>query len=290
MAVLKYFLAVLFVGVAIAEPQWYNSRDGRRYLIDAEQKYNWLSAQQACSRRNLQLVEIKSAAKNEALVETLSSIFKRPINLWLGANDEFNPTQDPRRPFYWSSSGKRMDFTNWSEGSPANTNSNEHCVHICAKSQNYEWSDLACTEQIGLICEEQPQYNTHRQSLQEKGQKVVDITRKLFGSQQHEQKKSMEKLTRLIGQVVKKNNEIERYLEKIESNMAQSNDRTVELRNKELRSYVEAALKTVRELDQEMQDVAQQMYTKFSKDFNDVQKTIEYIMGNKNEQQDAAWK
>lgn len=38
MAILNLFLAVLFVGVALAEPQWYNSRDGRRYLIDAEQK------------------------------------------------------------------------------------------------------------------------------------------------------------------------------------------------------------------------------------------------------------
>ncbi|XP_061389147.1 lectin subunit alpha-like [Musca vetustissima] len=284
MTALKYLLTLLFVGVVIAEPQWYNSRDGRRYLIDAEQKYNWLSAQQACSRRNLQLVEIKSAAKNEALVEVLSSTFKRPINLWLGANDEFNTNQDPKRPFYWSSSGKRMDFTNWSEGSPANAGSNEHCVHICAKTQNYEWSDLPCTEQIGLICEEQPSYNTHRASLQEKGQKVLDITKKLFGSQQHEQKKSMEKFMHLISQVVKKNNEISRYLEKIESNMSHSNDHSVQLRNKELRSYVEAALKTVQELDQEMQDAAHQMYTKFSKDFNDVQKTIEYIMGNKNEQ------
>ncbi|XP_073832280.1 lectin subunit alpha-like [Musca autumnalis] len=284
MAALKYLLAVLFVGVALAEPQWYNSKDGRRYLIDAEQKYNWLSAQQACARRNLQLVEIKSEDKNEALVEVLSSVFrKRPINLWLGANDEFNTKKDARRPFYWSSSGKRMDFTNWADGSPANAGSNEHCVHICAKTKNYKWSDLPCTEQIGMICEEQPAYNTHRQSLQDKGQKVMDITKKLFGSQQQEQKKSMDKLIRLIGQVVKKNNEISRYMEKIESNMSQGNGRSAELRNKELRSYIEAALKTVRELDEEIQEAAQKMNTKFSKDFNDVQKTIEYIMGNKNE-------
>lgn len=207
----------------------------------------------------------------------------RSVDLWLGANDEFNTNKDLSRPFYWSSSGKRMDYSNWSEGSPANERSNEHCVHICSKSSNFEWSDLPCTEQIGLICEEQPAYENHRQSLQEKGQKVLEITRKVFSFQQQDQRKTMEKLNRIVAQVEKKNSEIANYLEKLHDNLSRPHTRSVELRNKELRSYVEAALQTVQELDKEMQDVSQRMQSKSNKDFSEAETTIEYILGNKNE-------
>uniref|UniRef100_A0A1I8NZW5 C-type lectin domain-containing protein n=1 Tax=Stomoxys calcitrans TaxID=35570 RepID=A0A1I8NZW5_STOCA len=282
MGAIKIILCLVLFGMVLAKPQWYTSKGGKKYFIEADQKYNWLAASQACTRRNLQLAEIKSLDKNEDLVELLKSVFGHPINLWLGANDEFNTNKDLKRPFYWSSSGKRMDYTNWIEGGPANANSNEHCVHVCGKSKNFEWNDLPCTKKIGYICEEHRSDNDHRNSMQEKSQKILDITKKLFESEQHEQKRSMEKITGIVSQVVQKNNEITHNLERIQQNMENGNsNRDVKFHNRELRSHVEAALQTVHDMDGELEKESENFYSKFSKKFSEAQKAIEHILGNK---------
>uniref|UniRef100_A0A1L8EBC0 Putative lectin subunit alpha-like protein n=2 Tax=Haematobia irritans TaxID=7368 RepID=A0A1L8EBC0_HAEIR len=285
MGIFKILLVAALVGMVIAEPQWYKSREGKKYLIEADQKYNWLAASQACSRRNLQLVEIKSEKKNEDLVHLLKSVFGRSTDLWLGANDEYNTNKDKHRPFYWSASGNRMDYNNWAQGGPNNANSNEHCAHICSKTANFEWNDLPCTKQIGYICEEQHAQNVHRNSLHEKSQKVLDITSKLFNSQQNEQHKSMEKINRIVNQVVKKNNEITRHLMRMQQNLEHNSngDRDMKHPNRELKSYVEAALQTVRDMDAELQNASENMYNKFSKKFQEAQVSIEHILGNKNQ-------
>lgn len=69
-------------------------------------------------------------------------------NLWLGAHD-----LGTNGNYIWVSTGKPLDFSNWSQGNPDNHKGLEHCAHIWDRG-DFEWNDSPCSYKIGYICEE----------------------------------------------------------------------------------------------------------------------------------------
>uniref|UniRef100_A0A1I8N0W7 C-type lectin domain-containing protein n=1 Tax=Musca domestica TaxID=7370 RepID=A0A1I8N0W7_MUSDO len=157
------FKVIFFVGIFIfnvfcidfglAIPEWLRSPDGHEYLIETDKKYEWHEASSECRRRGLRLVEIENIHKSDALDTLLRKTFEDSLlDLWIGATD-LEVTKEKNRPFYWSMTGKRMAFTNWSKGQPDNNKGKEHCVHIYSP-YNLKWNDAPCTMKQGFICEE----------------------------------------------------------------------------------------------------------------------------------------
>ncbi|XP_075157062.1 lectin subunit alpha-like [Haematobia irritans] len=112
--------------------------------------YNADEAKKECTRRGLQLVEIKSAEKNVAFDALLRNLFTKSPDLWLGGRDNGSSNKD--RPFHWLMSEKPFAFTNWSGGQPDNSGGVEHCVHIYSAT-NFKWNDINCSAKLGYICE-----------------------------------------------------------------------------------------------------------------------------------------
>uniref|UniRef100_A0A1I8PCT8 C-type lectin domain-containing protein n=1 Tax=Stomoxys calcitrans TaxID=35570 RepID=A0A1I8PCT8_STOCA len=121
-----------------------------------EPKYNWFEAVHECGRRGYQLVEVHDGDKHNTLLKSLNTFLGKSTDLWLGANDQFNDDRDLKRLFYWTSSGKRMTFSNWSNDNPNNDGGQEHCVHTWEKADNFGWNDIVCTYKMGYVCEERP--------------------------------------------------------------------------------------------------------------------------------------
>nr|ADI87388.1 putative lectin alpha-subunit [Lucilia sericata] len=145
----------------------YKANDGKEYLIETEAKYNWYQAWHECARKNLQLVAIETEEKNNAIIDVLKKVVGKPLNLWLGGNDEFSSGRDYNRPFYWLATGKQFSFTSWSPNNPDNDRKREHCVHFWEKKP-YQWNDIDCTTQMGFICEENRYAETYNKEVTQK--------------------------------------------------------------------------------------------------------------------------
>ena len=52
--------------------------------------------------------------------------------------------------FIWTGSGRRLEYTNWKNNEPNNSNGNEDCMEV---RENGEWNDVACNYTIPYICE-----------------------------------------------------------------------------------------------------------------------------------------
>jgi hypothetical protein len=67
--------------------------------------------------------------------------------MWLGSTDA-----DEEGTFFWVSSGKSLNFTNWREGEPNNNRRNEDCVEMAFDTGR--WNDVGCNWQIfSTMCE-----------------------------------------------------------------------------------------------------------------------------------------
>uniref|UniRef100_A0A1I8NST3 C-type lectin domain-containing protein n=1 Tax=Stomoxys calcitrans TaxID=35570 RepID=A0A1I8NST3_STOCA len=156
LALCVVLMATIF-DCALSEPKRYRVvHTGSTFYIETEQKYNWFQALHECARRGYKLAELQDKQKTLDLELVMQSYLDKPFNLWLGANDEFNTKQDYKRSFYWSFSGKRMTYSNWSRDNPDNYKSNEHCVHIWTERERFAWNDLDCTKKLGYVCEDKP--------------------------------------------------------------------------------------------------------------------------------------
>ncbi|XP_075158006.1 lectin subunit alpha-like [Haematobia irritans] len=115
-----------------------------------DEVYDAEAAARECTRRGLQLVEIKSQEKNAAFDALLRSLFKKSPDLWIGGRD--NGSSDKQRPFHWIMSEKPFAFTSWGPGQPDNYRNVEHCVHIYSAT-DFLWNDANCSSKLGYICE-----------------------------------------------------------------------------------------------------------------------------------------
>ncbi|XP_073831779.1 lectin subunit alpha-like [Musca autumnalis] len=280
----KYCLLALlfFIGVVIAEPQWYNSTDGRQYLIERAAKYNWFRANHECTRRKLQLVEIQSESKNKALVQLLKSIFGTSASLWLGGHDQFNSEISTNRPFYWSASGKIMSYSYWYPGEPNNEHNQENCVHIFAHSPKFEWNDVSCTNQYGFICEAQHSHNKYFSTLQEKHQHVVRAIKKFSESMQHEKEKVVDVVHRTRNLIAKNNNEVEQFLEAMD-HKSSHNANSAEKENQHEMKHVSLQINDhINELYEQLQSATPRISNRLSHEQFEVERKIEDVLSKIN--------
>ncbi|XP_065364681.1 lectin subunit alpha-like [Calliphora vicina] len=140
----------IFIKIMESKPvdKWYKENDFSPFFIETEIKYNWFEAWNECSAKNMSLVAVDTKEKNAALVKILSTKFDKHSNIWIGGND-----LSDNGSFIWYPTGKRFEFTNWSEGNPDHYTNLEHCVHYFDRTE-YEWNDANCMQKMGFICEE----------------------------------------------------------------------------------------------------------------------------------------
>ncbi|XP_005187789.2 lectin subunit alpha [Musca domestica] len=275
-----YLLVLLFIGVAIAEPQWYNSSDGRQYLIESAAKYNWFRTNHECARRNLQLVEIQSESKNQALVKLLKSIFGTSTSLWLGGNDQFNSEISTNRPFYWSASGKGMTYSYWYPGEPNNERNQENCVQTFAYSPDFQWNDVTCTNQYGFICEDQHAHNKYYSTLREKRQHVMKAIKKFSESMQHEKEKVLEMVHRTRNLIAKNNKEVEEFLAALESKSSHNGGSDEAENKQEMKKVPTETNEHINELYEKLENSTPKIANRISQEQFEVERKIEDILGN----------
>ncbi|XP_061389114.1 lectin subunit alpha-like [Musca vetustissima] len=274
------FLALLLIEVVIAEPQWYNSSDGRQYLIESAAKYNWFRANHECSRRNLQLVEIQSESKNQALVQLLKNIFGKSTSLWLGGNDQFNTEISTNRPFYWSASGKTMTYSYWYPGEPNNERNQENCVQTFAYSPEFQWNDVSCSNQYGFICEHQRSHNKYSATLQEKRQHVVKAMKKFSDFMQHEKEKMLDVVHRTRNLIAKNNNEVEHFLEALENKASHSASSDEKENKQEITRLSSDINDHINELYEKLENSTPRISNRLSQELTEVEQKIEDVLRN----------
>uniref|UniRef100_A0A1I8MSN1 Uncharacterized protein n=1 Tax=Musca domestica TaxID=7370 RepID=A0A1I8MSN1_MUSDO len=244
-------LIVTLLTVVRGVPQWHNSTDARH----------------ECARRNLQLVEIETKEKNEALLAVLKPIFGNSHNLWLGAMDEYNRDKNFKRPFYWSSSGKPMTFSYWSDNNPDNYKQDEHCVHTWASKSNYLWNDNRCDHsRFGFICEDHYLHAEQQKMLSEKVQKLRQPNAKLFEEYHLQQKEYSEKLSSLLAENEAGEMEFKEVLHNIYTKLEFDISHALAQHQREVNSLVENRNEVVHKRNAELRTFNEEMSKKFSKE------------------------
>lgn len=64
---------------------------------------------------------------------------------------------DCHTDWYWLSNGKPIEYFSWKVGEPNNlANTNERCMNLMPKCDNYKWNDAPCDySKYYFICEEE---------------------------------------------------------------------------------------------------------------------------------------
>lgn len=65
---------------------------------------------------------------------------------WISGND-----LGVSREWYWLANGKPMSFTYWGRDEP--NNSNERCVEVRFRSNDWSWNDRSCNVELFFVCE-----------------------------------------------------------------------------------------------------------------------------------------
>ncbi|XP_075156000.1 lectin subunit alpha-like [Haematobia irritans] len=264
---LKIVIGFVFSLISITEavPQWRNTTDGQQFLIDGDQKYNWFQAFHECARRNMQLVEVHSQVKNQALIAILKPLYGNSHNFWLGANDEYNKNKEFKRPFYWSSSGKPMTFAYWSHNNPDNDRHDEHCVHTWSSRSEYQWNDNHCdTARLGFICEDHHLHADVMKSMEAK-QKIAKATNmKLHEEFNRQQKLLTEKFEIQLKEIRTIETELKELLHNIHTKLEFDISHALAEHKREVNSVVEDKMRNIRNIHAELAGMSEVMTKSFS--------------------------
>ncbi|XP_013101617.2 lectin subunit alpha [Stomoxys calcitrans] len=268
-------LSILCCGLIVAAvPQWQNSTDGRQYLIEGDQNYNWFKAFHECARRKLQLVEIDSKEKNQALIEVLKPLFGDSHNLWIGANDEYNRDKDFKRPFYWSSSGQPMTFSHWSSNNPDNDQQDEHCVHMWKSKPDYQWNDHHCdTPRFGFVCEEHHLKADLTKMMADKRKTATETSIKLYEEYHRQQKLMMEKLENSLKEIQNIETELKEQLHNIHTKLEFDINHALAQHQREANSVVDDRTKAIRNVFADLTGATTEISMSVSKEMERV-KTV----------------
>ncbi|KAM7352264.1 lectin-37Db [Cochliomyia hominivorax] len=132
-------------------PEWAITEEGRKYLIEDKYEYTWLEANHECAKRNLSLVSLDSAEKNNDFVRLMKNRYGAGLDLWIGGSVSTDRVNN--RKFVWTSTGKTFEYSHWQQGEPNNLGGNQPCVHIWSISHDFRWADGQYYLKYGYICE-----------------------------------------------------------------------------------------------------------------------------------------
>ncbi|XP_023301471.2 lectin subunit alpha-like [Lucilia cuprina] len=254
--------------------QLYKASDGSDYLIETELKYNWYQAWHECARRNYQLVEIESAAKNNAIIDLLKKVIGKSHNLWLGGNDEYSTNRDYARPFFWSATGQQFTFTFWSNNNPDNYRNNEHCVHIWQEKSMFEWNDNDCTVKMGFICEPNHLVQKYRKDLQDNCDALKQSNLLISTEFDEIQKQQLSLMDNKLQNIDRVGNEWNLEMQRLQNSTQAAVQKLLDDQQVMLKQLTEKMLKQVNDLNTELKNSNEQINTQFSKKLNEKQNEI----------------
>ncbi|XP_037048504.1 C-type lectin mannose-binding isoform-like [Bradysia coprophila] len=124
--------------------------NGKKFVLWTAKTASWFRADNICRFNQMQLAMINSA-EEQALVSNLIDRSSFANNrLWTSGNDLACP-----RNWYWSSNGSPIKYYSWKAGEPNNfLDTNERCINLMPKVDNYQWNDAPCDHSYYFICEE----------------------------------------------------------------------------------------------------------------------------------------
>lgn len=192
----------------------------------------------------------------------------------MGGNDQFNTAIDTKRPFYWSSSGKSIAYSNWYQGEPNNEKNQEHCVQTFAYSPNFQWNDVSCSNQYGFICEEEQSRSDYLQALEERRQHVLNAMKKINELMQREQEKVQEMVQSVRSLIAKNKNDVEKYVEAI------FNRSSHDSQENEVTPVSGDTNDQISELNERLQALTSKISNKLSEKLEEVKQTIEQVVKN----------
>ncbi|KAM7349295.1 lectin subunit alpha-like [Cochliomyia hominivorax] len=148
---IKFVLLILIkIKLITMEPTWYEASDGKRYLIDPEEKYNWYQAWNECARYDARLVAIEDHEKNHILGKLLKKLNEKNKNLWIGGNVNYD-----RISYHWAVNEQEFTYTNWFSEEVEKLANQMQCVYIMRHRKNNPWNIANCeNKEFGFICEE----------------------------------------------------------------------------------------------------------------------------------------
>lgn len=120
---------------------------GDRVVLYMETPQNWFTAVEMCNAAGMQLLSILNAEENHKIIEVAEKYKPRP-GFWLAASDLGHD-----RDFVWTTTGSKVEYTDYSPGEPSNTGEDEHCLQITYYSGDPKWNDIHCTFESPFFCE-----------------------------------------------------------------------------------------------------------------------------------------
>ncbi|XP_050092133.1 C-type lectin 37Db-like [Anopheles aquasalis] len=163
---LSLFAIVLSVLAQLASPQ--ESDDNtfavfrqKRYYFSDSFKLNWFKAMEYCRTRGMFLLSVRNPQEREAVIEYLDNTgytkTHKGLWAWISANDLGEEGE-----FYWSTTGERVTYPNWSDTEPNNFKIDDCNREDCAileywaeggANYNYTFNDRYCMREYHFICE-----------------------------------------------------------------------------------------------------------------------------------------
>ncbi|XP_049541910.1 C-type lectin 37Db-like [Anopheles darlingi] len=133
----------------------------KSYYFSDSFKLNWFKAMEYCRTRGMFLLSVRNPQEREAVIEYLGSTgytkTHKGLWAWMSANDLGEEGE-----FYWSTTGERVTYPNWSDTEPNNFKiddcTNEDCAILEYWSEgganyNYTFNDRSCMREFHFICE-----------------------------------------------------------------------------------------------------------------------------------------
>ncbi|XP_076269576.1 lectin subunit alpha-like isoform X1 [Rhynchophorus ferrugineus] len=66
----------------------------------------------------------------------------------------FATNLDDKHSYYWLNSGRRLFYSNFSQGQPDNYKDNESCLQVFpVSSGHFAWNDLPCSLKMPFLCQ-----------------------------------------------------------------------------------------------------------------------------------------
>jgi hypothetical protein len=112
------------------------SQNGHCYFPLQGQPQTWTQARDACAARNAHLVSVTSGGEQVFLVPMVGNTSR-----WIGLRRSGSPN------WTWIT-GEPFGYTSWAQGEPNGTG---ECVRM--RENGGQWTDRACTDTFGGICE-----------------------------------------------------------------------------------------------------------------------------------------